>query len=214
MDLPIITYDETEWAKTHTGNKVHKQHKIAGTQNIIIAGKTIVEKGVSIRGDLAAVKIGKCCVLKERCLIRPCLKIVSKKPTMWNVNIGDYVFIEEDCVINASQIHAYVHIGARSILGNGCVIRECSRVLPDTVVSPDALFPPFSTIGGNPENVWGLLARAVYRHGKQFQTVGELKDAVTEEWDKLQPSFLESLTQSMSNRLCQVMQKFGGPTSY
>uniref|UniRef100_A0A8R1IAX8 Tc1-like transposase DDE domain-containing protein n=1 Tax=Caenorhabditis japonica TaxID=281687 RepID=A0A8R1IAX8_CAEJA len=64
------------------------------------------------------------------------------------------------------------------------------------------------------ENVWGLLARAVYRHGKQFQTVGELEDAVTEEWDKLQSSYLESLTQSMSNRLCQVMQKFGGPTSY
>uniref|UniRef100_A0A8R1IJT2 Uncharacterized protein n=1 Tax=Caenorhabditis japonica TaxID=281687 RepID=A0A8R1IJT2_CAEJA len=64
------------------------------------------------------------------------------------------------------------------------------------------------------ENVWGVLARAVYRHGKQFQTVGTLKDAVTEEWDKLQSSYLESLTQSMSNRLCQVMQKFGGPTSY
>uniref|UniRef100_A0A8R1E899 Uncharacterized protein n=1 Tax=Caenorhabditis japonica TaxID=281687 RepID=A0A8R1E899_CAEJA len=64
------------------------------------------------------------------------------------------------------------------------------------------------------ENVWALLARAVYRHGKQFQTVGELKDAVTEEWDKLQSSYLESLTQSMSNRLCQVMQKFVGPTSY
>uniref|UniRef100_A0A8R1ER84 Uncharacterized protein n=1 Tax=Caenorhabditis japonica TaxID=281687 RepID=A0A8R1ER84_CAEJA len=45
-------------------------------------------------------------------------------------------------------------------------------------------------------------------------TVGELKDAVTEEWDKLQSSYLVRLTQSMSNRLCQVMQKFGGPTSY
>uniref|UniRef100_A0A8R1HUF4 Tc1-like transposase DDE domain-containing protein n=1 Tax=Caenorhabditis japonica TaxID=281687 RepID=A0A8R1HUF4_CAEJA len=64
------------------------------------------------------------------------------------------------------------------------------------------------------ENVWGLLARAVYHHGKQFQTVGELNDAVADEWDKLQSSYLESLTQSMSNRLCQVMQKFGGPTSY
>uniref|UniRef100_A0A8R1IG64 HTH_Tnp_Tc3_1 domain-containing protein n=1 Tax=Caenorhabditis japonica TaxID=281687 RepID=A0A8R1IG64_CAEJA len=39
-------------------------------------------------------------------------------------------------------------------------------------------------------------------------------DAVTEEYDKLQSSYLESLTQSMSNRLCQVMQKFLGPTSY
>lgn len=39
MDLPIVYYDETEWAKTHTGNKVNKKHAIAGTQNILIAGK-------------------------------------------------------------------------------------------------------------------------------------------------------------------------------
>uniref|UniRef100_A0A8R1IE76 HTH_Tnp_Tc3_1 domain-containing protein n=1 Tax=Caenorhabditis japonica TaxID=281687 RepID=A0A8R1IE76_CAEJA len=32
----------------------------------------------------------------------------------------------------------------------------------------------------------GLLARAVHHHGKKkFQTVAELKDAVTEEWDKI-----------------------------
>uniref|UniRef100_A0A1I7TKR6 Dynactin subunit 5 n=1 Tax=Caenorhabditis tropicalis TaxID=1561998 RepID=A0A1I7TKR6_9PELO len=155
MDLPIVYYDETEWAKTHTGNKVNKKHAIAGTQNIVIAGKTIIEEGVTIRGDLATVKIGKYCVLKTKCDIRPCLKIFSKKPTMCNVIIGDYVYIEEECVVNASQIFAFVHLGARAILGNGCVIRECSRVLPDTVVPPDAIFPPFSTIGGNPARVIG-----------------------------------------------------------
>lgn len=110
MDLPAIYYEETEWAKTHTGNKVNKKHAIAGTQNIIIAGKvrnrktcfrslsafqTIIEQGVSIRGDLATVKIGKYCVLKTRCVVRPCLKIFSKKPAMCNVIIGDYVYIEE-----------------------------------------------------------------------------------------------------------------------
>uniref|UniRef100_A0A8R1IHX3 Uncharacterized protein n=1 Tax=Caenorhabditis japonica TaxID=281687 RepID=A0A8R1IHX3_CAEJA len=61
------------------------------------------------------------------------------------------------------------------------------------------------------ENVWGLFARAVYRHGKQFQTVAELKDAM---WDKIQPSYLESLTNSRNNRLFQVMQKFKEPISY
>uniref|UniRef100_A0A8R1IK75 Tc1-like transposase DDE domain-containing protein n=1 Tax=Caenorhabditis japonica TaxID=281687 RepID=A0A8R1IK75_CAEJA len=61
------------------------------------------------------------------------------------------------------------------------------------------------------ENVWGLFARAVYGHGKMFQTVAELKDAV---WDKIQPSHLESLTNSGNNRLFQVMLKFGGPSSY
>uniref|UniRef100_A0A8R1HVR0 Uncharacterized protein n=1 Tax=Caenorhabditis japonica TaxID=281687 RepID=A0A8R1HVR0_CAEJA len=62
--------------------------------------------------------------------------------------------------------------------------------------------------------VWGLLAQAAYCHGKQFQTVAELNYADTEEWDKIQPSYLESLTNSRNNRLFQVMQKFGGPNSY
>uniref|UniRef100_A0A2Q4TIH2 Uncharacterized protein n=1 Tax=Caenorhabditis japonica TaxID=281687 RepID=A0A2Q4TIH2_CAEJA len=44
-----------------------------------------------------------------------------------------------------------------------------------------------------------------------FTVLSELKDAV---WDKIQPSYLESLTTSMSNRLCQVMRKFEGPSSY
>ncbi|CAB3408948.1 unnamed protein product [Caenorhabditis bovis] len=155
MDLSVVNYDEAEFAKTNTGNKVSKKHAITGTQNIIISGKTIIEEGVSIRGDLAAAKIGKYCILKRKSIIRPCLKIFSKKPTMCNVTIGDFVFIEEECVLNASQIYSFVHIGARSVLGNGCVIRECSRILPDTVVPPDIVFPPFSTIGGNPARVVG-----------------------------------------------------------
>uniref|UniRef100_A0A8R1IP22 HTH_Tnp_Tc3_1 domain-containing protein n=1 Tax=Caenorhabditis japonica TaxID=281687 RepID=A0A8R1IP22_CAEJA len=57
----------------------------------------------------------------------------------------------------------------------------------------------------------GLFVRAVYRPGKQFQTVAELKDVV---WDKIQPSYRESLTNSRNNRLFQVMRKFGGPSSY
>uniref|UniRef100_A0A8R1E776 Uncharacterized protein n=1 Tax=Caenorhabditis japonica TaxID=281687 RepID=A0A8R1E776_CAEJA len=57
----------------------------------------------------------------------------------------------------------------------------------------------------------GLFARAVYSPGKQFQIVAELKDAV---WDKIQPTYLESLTTSRNNRLFQVMRKFEGPSSY
>uniref|UniRef100_A0A8R1INI6 Uncharacterized protein n=1 Tax=Caenorhabditis japonica TaxID=281687 RepID=A0A8R1INI6_CAEJA len=63
-------------------------------------------------------------------------------------------------------------------------------------------------------NIWGLLAQAAYRHGKQFQTVAELNDADTEEWDNIQQSYLESLTNSRNNILFQVMRKFGGPSSY
>uniref|UniRef100_A0A8R1E8L2 Uncharacterized protein n=1 Tax=Caenorhabditis japonica TaxID=281687 RepID=A0A8R1E8L2_CAEJA len=53
--------------------------------------------------------------------------------------------------------------------------------------------------------------RSVVSPGKQFQIVAELKDAV---WDKIQPTYLESLTTSRNNRLFQVMRKFEGPSSY
>uniref|UniRef100_A0A8R1IGB8 HTH_Tnp_Tc3_1 domain-containing protein n=2 Tax=Caenorhabditis japonica TaxID=281687 RepID=A0A8R1IGB8_CAEJA len=104
---------------------------------------------------------------------------------------------------------------SRRITRSRCCVRNYAR---DTMAHGSAKPTGLPRIVNDGDersvNVWGLLARAVYRHGEQFQTVGELKDAVTEEYDKLQSSYLESLTQSMSNRLCQVMQKFLGPTSY
>ncbi|CAI2351581.1 unnamed protein product [Caenorhabditis sp. 36 PRJEB53466] len=75
-------------------------------------------------------------------------------------------------------------------------------------------WPANSPILNSVEHVWGLLTRAVYRHGKQFQTVDELKDVIWDECGQLSPTNLESLTKSMPNRLCQVIQKFGGTTSY
>lgn len=39
------------------------------------------------------------------------------------LHIGDHVFIEEDCVVNAAQIGSYVHIG------KNCVIVSAISVL-------------------------------------------------------------------------------------
>ncbi|CAI2355872.1 unnamed protein product [Caenorhabditis sp. 36 PRJEB53466] len=75
-------------------------------------------------------------------------------------------------------------------------------------------WPANSPVLNPVEHVWGLLTRAVYRHDKQFQTVDELKDVIWDECGQHSPTNLESLTKSMPNRLCQVIQKFGGTTSY
>lgn len=32
------------------------------------------------------------------------------------LHIGDHVFIEEDCVVNAAQIGSYVHIGKNCVI--------------------------------------------------------------------------------------------------
>uniref|UniRef100_A0A8R1HSC7 Tc1-like transposase DDE domain-containing protein n=1 Tax=Caenorhabditis japonica TaxID=281687 RepID=A0A8R1HSC7_CAEJA len=62
------------------------------------------------------------------------------------------------------------------------------------------------------ERVWGFLTRSVYKNGKQYNSISELKDAVRTEWSKIHPSYLENLSNSMPNRIFQVIQKNGGFT--
>lgn len=53
---------------------------IHGSQNIVLGGKTIIQSGAIIRGDLrraggsgpaVVISVGKYCVLGEGCVIRP-----------------------------------------------------------------------------------------------------------------------------------------------
>lgn len=71
-------FDEASHQKD-TGNKVSKKSTIIGSQNIVLGGKTIIQTGAVIRGDLRragtghamVVAIGKYCLLGEGCVIRP-----------------------------------------------------------------------------------------------------------------------------------------------
>jgi transposase len=74
------------------------------------------------------------------------------------------------------------------------------RVLPWPSKSPDL----------NPiENLWGILVRIVYRNGRQFNNVTELRTAITEAWDLIEASELNKLADSMTNRLVEVLKKNG-----
>uniref|UniRef100_A0A8R1I7J2 DDE_3 domain-containing protein n=1 Tax=Caenorhabditis japonica TaxID=281687 RepID=A0A8R1I7J2_CAEJA len=64
------------------------------------------------------------------------------------------------------------------------------------------------------EDLWGLLARRVYRHGKQYNNTQDLMVALKDEWDAVSEAELKSLVSSMPNRLFEVIQKNGGETSY
>lgn len=60
----------------------------------------------------------------------------------------------------------------------------------------------------------GLLSRKVYAHGRQFEIVPELQNAIRDEWDNLQPRYLKSLTNSMPDRVFATIQAKGGHTKY
>jgi transposase len=64
------------------------------------------------------------------------------------------------------------------------------------------------------ENLWGILVRRVYADGRQFETVGDLKASIQEEWTKIEAEVLEKLINSMQNRVFNVILKNGGQTKY
>ena len=68
----------SSYAVQDTGNKVSRRATIAGPQNIILGGKTIISSGAIIRGDLrrtgpghaVVISLGRYCLIGEGCIMR------------------------------------------------------------------------------------------------------------------------------------------------
>lgn len=73
-------------------------------------------------------------------------------------------------------------------------------LLPWPACSPDL----------NPiENLWGIVSRDVYRNGRQFKTVQELKMQVLQSWMNIRLDVLRKLIISMKDRILNVIVKKG-----
>ena len=76
------------------------------------------------------------------------------------------------------------------------------KVMEWPAVSPDL----------NPiENLWGILARDVYRNARQFQTKEQLKEQVMRSWADIGSATLENLVNSMPKRCRDVKRAKGAP---
>ena len=83
--------------------------------------------------------------------------------------------------------------------------RKEINVLPWPAVSPDL----------NPiENLWGVVARRVYKDGRKFTTVEELKDGIRKAWASIDGSLMRNLVESMPRRIFAVIQSQACSTKY
>lgn len=62
--------------------------------------------------------------------------------------------------------------------------------------------------------MWGILTRAVYADGRQFQSGVKLKAAIIEVLDNIDAIVLQGLVNDVSHRVFQVIYKHGGYIGY
>ncbi|CAH0389763.1 unnamed protein product [Bemisia tabaci] len=150
MELPDVFYNKPSYVEMASGNKVSRQTLLCGSQNIVLSGKVIIQKGAIMRGDLANVRTGRYCILSENSVLRPPFKKLTKGVAFFPLHVGDHVFIGENSVVNALQVGSCTYIGKNCVVGRNCVLKDCCYVEDNTVLAPDTVVSSFTKYGGSP----------------------------------------------------------------
>ncbi|CAK0844208.1 unnamed protein product [Prorocentrum cordatum] len=164
---PPVYYNKADYIQTASGNKVSRQSILCGSQNISLAGKSIVKPGVVLRGDLQLLRIGKFVIIGEGSVLRPSYKKYKGNFSFFPMTVGDHVTIGARSIISAAQIGSCVSIGEDCVISKRCMVKENSVVLPGTVLPPDTVVPPLTVFGGHPGQYLGDLPESTAALQKQ-----------------------------------------------
>jgi len=146
----MTSADESGYIKTATHNYVSRQAVVSNPSKVELKGKSILQPGVKIRGDLAIVRMGRYCFVGNETTLSPAPLGDDKYVHMilrGNVVIGNH------CNIQAGAIGTNVYIGNNVTLGERCIIKDSCWIEDGTSLGKDTVIPPFSRVAGAPGKV-------------------------------------------------------------
>lgn len=148
-----LLYPRHLFATTKRLNRVSKSSVLCGSDNIGVRGRSIIESGAVLRGDLSTIELGSYCVIGERAVLRPPEQRFQGRVAHIPMTVGDHVVVEEGSVVEAAAIGDCTHIGknchiVRQTTQQICRARKQS-LNPVSRVGADQtfrfLFPPLSS---------------------------------------------------------------------
>lgn len=117
----------------------------------------------------------------------------SLLPYLDQIVDGDAVFQQDNCPIHTSASTR------RWLLDHQLHVTDWPAKSPDL----------------NPiENAWGYLVHHVYKDGKQYYSLNDLREAIIREWDGMAQDFIKKLIDSMPKRVAKVVEVNGNAIGY
>ncbi|MDI1493437.1 MAG: hypothetical protein OHK93_005226 [Ramalina farinacea] len=179
---------KSSFIETDTGNKVSRRALLHGTQHIVLGGRVVIHPDVCIRGDLVrlapppssskpaapspAVTIGRYSHICQGTTLRPAPRVTPQGASVYvPLKIGDHTYVSRDCIIEAASVGDHVWIGRGAVIGKLCVIRDCVKILPGSVVPAGMVVGSGSIVGGRPARWVGELGEGWGSGGMEY--VGE-----------------------------------------
>ncbi|KAL1285893.1 hypothetical protein TPS_03784 [Trichinella pseudospiralis] len=157
MEPQVVYFNKKEYLQLASGNKISVRSELSGSQNIMLKGKSIIREGSVIRANRSTVQIGKFSYIGCNTILMPALKTFTNGFTVLPLKIGDYVYIDDNSVIQCTRIGSYVHIGKNCVISEYCIIKDCCVLEDNTVLPTQTIVPPFVRISGNPGKIVGFL---------------------------------------------------------
>jgi len=164
MYEPLLSFDKKEYIESNTGNKICKSSTILTPQALEIPhGRCIIKANVTLRTDLAPLKLDKYVYIdEETSVIPPAVANADMLAKRYiPMSIGSYSYIGRFCTVEASSIGLGCYISDNCILSSRCILKDYVKVEPGTVIPADAVIPPFVIIRGDPYQVIGELPESV-----------------------------------------------------
>ena len=150
---------EDAYIKTTTGNFVSRMAEITNASNVEIKGRSWIEQGVTIRGDLAKIRMGRYCKLSTGTTLEPAPATPQPKvipsasasssgtvPPHIPVVIGSHTIVGPHCQIRAAAIGSYCWIGSNVQMGKRVIIKDACVVDDNVVLGDDTVVPPFTRV--------------------------------------------------------------------
>lgn len=97
------TSEDESYIKTTTHNYVSRKAVIDGAKQVEIKGRSILQEGVRVRGDLQIVRIGRYCEVGSSTVLEPPPNPYQTEKFIPMV-IGSHTHIGRDCDIRAAAI--------------------------------------------------------------------------------------------------------------